>query len=329
MTSERGVDVVAAAAAAAVKEIPDLAVELVGDPAVLQPQLSKVDGLGRLTLHPAGQVIGMDEEPGQAFRAKKDASVSVAMRLVKDGSAQAAVSPGNTGASTIAATLVLGRLEGVRKPAILFTVPHGHGHTCVLDGGAIVDGKPEDLLLSGIMGSLYVQEILGQANPRVGLLSIGEEEIKGNEQSLAAFPLLKQSGLNFIGNIEGRDLFKGHCEVAVCDGFVGNIVMKTAEGLASMINAEIEKSIRRGNFLVKLGGLLVKPAFADFKRRINKDEYGGAVLLGVDGICIISHGSANQTALKNALRLACNCVRQDLTRKLRGKIGLQLPTASN
>lgn len=327
MTSEKGLSVVMAGCVEALREMDDLHVVLVGDPARLDPEMARQPRRDRMSLHPASQVIGMDEEPGQAFKSKKDASVSVALRLVAEGKVQAAVSPGNTGASVVAATLTLGRLQGIRRPAILMTMPHGQGYTCVLDGGAVVDCKPEDLCQFGVMASLYVEKVMGKPAPRVGLLSIGEEEIKGNEQSHAAFQLLKNAGLNFIGNVEGGDLFNGGCDVAVCDGFVGNIVLKTAEGLARMIREELKKSIRAGNLLVRLGGLLSRSAFNDAARRINPDEYGGAVLLGVQGNFIIAHGSANEVAIKNAVRLAHTCASQDFVAKLGRRVASSEPAA--
>ncbi len=320
MTSERGIPAVVEAAHQSLRESADLAVVLVGDPAQLEPELARHPRRERLSVHPASQMIGMNEEPGQAFKAKKDASVSVALRLVADGGAEAAVSPGNTGASVVAATLTLGRLSGVRRPGIVTLMPNPSGFTGVLDAGAVVDCKPEDLVLFGVMGSLLLREVMRIEKPRIGILSIGEEDIKGNEQSLAAFEMMKKANLNFVGNVEGRDLFNGRVDVAVCDGFVGNIVLKTAEGLAKMIFEEIRESFKRGGPLVKLGGMLGKGAFRDLHRHLNADEYGGAILLGVNGNCIIAHGSANHIAIKNAILLGRACAEQGLVQKLGEKI---------
>jgi glycerol-3-phosphate acyltransferase PlsX len=270
----------------------------------------------RAILAPAGEVIGMDEEPGQAYKTKKDASVSVACRLVKDGLAQAAVSPGNTGASMAAATLTLGRVEGVRRPAIMTLLPNGKGSTGLLDSGAVTDCRPEDLVQWAVMGNLYLQHVRGLQRPRVGLLSIGEEDKKGNALTLEALPLLREAPLHFIGNVEGRDIFNGHCDLVVCDGFVGNVVLKTAEGLAKTILGELRKEYEQAGPLGKLGGLLSKPVFGRLRKTLNPDEAGGAALLGVAGNFIITHGHSNRLMLRNALRVASECISHDLTAKM-------------
>jgi glycerol-3-phosphate acyltransferase PlsX len=324
MTSERGVPTVLAASALALKEIDDLSLILVGDPALLEPAMAAQPGLKRARLEPARQVISMDEEPGAAFKAKRDASVSVAARMVKEGKAQAAVSPGNTGASVVSATLTLGRLPGIRRPGIVSQLPQkGGATTAVLDVGAVVDCRPEDLYLFGIMGNLYAQQVMGKPSPRVGLLSIGEEDIKGNEQSQAAFAMLKKAPIQFIGNVEGYDIFNGRADVVVCDGFVGNVLLKTAEGVFRLLISELKGIYAAGSPLTKAGGLLSKPAFRELALRANADEHGGSSLLGVGGNFIIAHGSANETALKNAIRLAHRCAKDRLVEKMAERIAQQ------
>ncbi len=321
MTSEKGVLQAVLGAQLALQEFADLKVILVGDPTQLEPLVHAQRFGDRLEIVPSRETIGMEDEPGAAFKAKKDASVSVANRLVAEGKADAVMSPGNTGASLTASTLILGRVKGVRRPAIMTLLPSSHGSTALLDSGAVVDCRPEDLLQWGLMGSIYMKEVRGIQQPRVGLLSIGEEDHKGNALTKESLPLLKQTNLNFIGNIEGRDLFNGHCDVAVCDGFVGNVVLKTAEGLAKMVLNGLKESFLKSNFLVKIGGFLSKPAFHSFRKRVSADDAGGAVLLGVNGVSVIAHGAANKIMIKNAIRVAHECVRLGVIGKI--KIALE------
>lgn len=324
MTAEKGVQEVVHGAVRALKDYSDLKVLMVGDPAVLQPLLGMhrhSELSQRLELVESHETIGMDEEPGAAFKSKKDASVSVAARLIVEGRADAATSPGNTGASLAAATFILGRIAGMRRPAIMTLMPSAHGSTALLDSGALVDCKPEDLVQWGLLGSVYMKEILGVQNPRVGLLSIGEEESKGNTQTREAFPLMKVASFNFIGNVEGRDLFNGRCDVGVCDGFVGNIVLKTAEGLGKMLMSSIKESFQNGSFFEKIGGLLSRPVFNRVRKRVNAEDYGGSVLLGVNGIFIITHGAANRVMMKNAIRFCYENARQDILKKMTAAIG--------
>lgn len=318
MTSELGVEESVHGIFDALAVLPTLEVLAVGDPKVLEPLLAKGPAALRSRAHlaPASEVIGMDEEPGQAFKSKKDASVSVACRLVKDGLALAAVSPGNTGASMAAATLTLGRISGVRRPAIMTLLPNGKGFTGLLDSGAVTDCRAEDLVQWAVMGDLYLQQVRGIVRPRVGLLSIGEEDKKGNALTLEALPLLREAPLHFIGNVEGRDIFNGHCDLVVCDGFVGNVVLKTAEGLAKTILGELRNEYKNAGVLGKLGGLLSKPVFGRLRKTLNPDEAGGAALLGVNGNFIITHGHSNRHMLRNALRVAAECIEHDLTAKM-------------
>jgi glycerol-3-phosphate acyltransferase PlsX len=318
MTSELGVEEAIHGLFDALAAQSDLEILAVGDPNVLEPLLAKGPSALRSRAHlaPATEVIGMDEEPGQAFKTKKDASVSVACRLVKEGKAEAALSPGNTGASMAAATLTLGRLEGVRRPAILTFLPNGKGRTALMDSGAVTDCRPEDLVQWAIMGQLYLQHARGVAQPRVGLLSIGEEDKKGNAQTLETLPLLRQAPLHFIGNVEGRDIFDGSCDLVVCDGFVGNVVLKTAEGLAKMIMSELRAEYEKAGKLGQLGGYLSKPVFANLRRTLSPDEAGGGALLGVAGNFIITHGHSNRVMLRNAIRVATDCIKHDVTAKM-------------
>jgi glycerol-3-phosphate acyltransferase PlsX len=319
MTSELGVDEAIHGLFDALAADPELTVLAVGLPAALEPLLSHGPSAlrSRVELVAAPDVIGMDEEVAQVFKGKKEtASVAVATRLLKDGKAQGAISPGNTGASVMSATLLLGRVPGVRRPAILTPLPTGNGYCGLLDAGGVVDARPEDLMQWAIMGSVYMEHVLHVQAPRVGLLSNGEEPTKGNAQTLGALPLLQGAPIRFIGNVEGRDLFNGHCDVAVADGFLGNVVLKTAEGISKMILAQLKEEYRRQGLLPKVGGLLSKPVFRAMLKRVSPDEFGGGPLLGVDGNFIITHGRANRVMIRNGLRVAAECARQDLTGRI-------------
>jgi glycerol-3-phosphate acyltransferase PlsX len=298
---------------------PELEVLAVGSTPVLEPLLQAGPARlrGRVQVVEAPDVIAMEEEQAVTFKGKKDsASVAVAARLVKEGRAQGAVSPGNTGASVMAATLLLGRVPGVRRPAILTPIPNGHGYCGLLDAGGVVDCRPDDLVQWAVMGSVYMEHVMHVASPKVGLMSNGEEDSKGNAQTLEALPLMRLAPVNFIGNVEGRDLFNGHCDVAVADGFVGNVVLKTAEGMSKTILGQLREGYSSAGILGKLGGLLSKPVFDRLKARMSPDEIGGGPLLGVAGNFIISHGRANRVMIKNALRVAAECARQDLAGRL-------------
>lgn len=281
---------------------------LVGDEAqiteVLDQQHSNWRSLGLSVKH-ASEVIEMHEHPGAAIRKKKDASVIVATRLVKEGMCDAVVSAGSTGAAVAAALFGLGRIKGIERPTIATHLPSLTGTTLLLDSGANVDSKPKHLLQSAIMGSIYAEYILGLTAPRVGLLNIGEEDSKGNEQVLATFPLLQQlKTINFIGNVEGRDTFKGSVDVVVCDGFVGNVVLKTGEGLVSFLTQVVKDAIKSSGWLAKLAALMLMPTLKGLKKKLDYAEYGGAPLLGVNGGFIICHGSSKEKAIKNAIRVA-------------------------
>lgn len=275
----------------------------------------------KISVHHASEVIEMGEHPAVAIRKKKDSSVVVATKLVKDGSCDAVVSAGSTGAAVAAALFGLGRIKGVERPTIATPIPNLSGTTVLLDSGANVDSKPKHLVQSAIMGSIYAQYVLGVGKPRVGLLNIGEEETKGNEQSLSTYPLLKRlQTVNFIGNVEGRDIPKGTVDVVVCDGFVGNVVLKLGEGLASVIMQLVKDAIKNSGILTKLASLMVLPALKGLKKKLDYAEYGGAPLLGVEGGFIICHGSSKAKAIKNAIRVAREFTDQNVVEHIRDNI---------
>ena len=298
----------------------DVEIILVGDQVKLRQELAKYneEKLPISVIH-APEVIAMDEHPAVAVRKKKDSSIVVATQLVKEGHGDAVVSAGSTGAAMAAALLGLGRIKGIQRPAIGSIMPTINGRVLLLDAGANADCTPEHLSQFALMGNIYACRVMGLTNPRVGLLSIGEEETKGNELTLATHAILKGAQFNFIGNIEGRDIFHGTTDVVVCDGFVGNVVLKTAEGLArdlmTMIKDEIKKSI-----LSTVGATLILPGMKELRRRLDPAEYGGAPLLGVNGISIISHGSSKAKAIKSAIRVARDCVAQDLVTNIKDSL---------
>ena len=280
---------------------------LVGDEPKIREVLKRENGWENLgiTIHHTSQVIEMDEHPADAVRTKKDSSVVVATKLVKDGECDAVLSAGSTGAAVTAAQLILKRIRGIGRPTIATPIPTPKGVTLMLDSGANVDSKPIHLVQSGMMGSIYAEYVFGIKNPRVGLLNIGEEETKGNEQAKETYPLLKaMKTINFCGNAEGRDIPKGNFDVVICDGFVGNVVLKFAEGLAKTIMKLIKEAIKDGGILAKLGALLLMPTLKKLGKRLDASEYGGAPLLGVNGVCIISHGSSNAKSICSAIGVA-------------------------
>src|SRR5437868_5009506 len=252
----------------------------------------------------ATEVIGMSEKAATAVRSKRDSSMRVGLRLVREGRAAGFVTAGNTGAAMATAKMVLGALPGVDRPALAAVFPTSAGKAAILlDVGANVDCKPHNLEQFAVMGEIYFRSMFGTKRPRVGLLSIGEEETKGNELTRDSFQLLKQLPLNFVGNVEGRDLYGGQVDVIVADGFVGNVALKTSEGVANLVRATLKERLKT-TITRQVGYLLSRSAFADFKKRLDHTEYGGAPLLGVRGVCFITHGSSNMNAIKNALRVA-------------------------
>lgn len=280
--------------------------------AILKNQ--SISGL-RLEVYNATEVIEMDEHPAIAVKNKKDSSLVVANRLVKEGSASAVISAGNTGAAMSGSLLTLGRIKGINRPAIASPMPTNTGVGVLIDAGANADCDPHNLLQFALMGSIYAEQVFGIPKPRVGLLSIGEEETKGNKLTVEAHQLLKQSPINFIGNIEGRDVHRGECDVIVCDGFVGNVVLKISEGLAGALFGQIKTALRR-NLITTTGALLVKSAFQSLKGRMDYTEYGGAPLLGLNGISMISHGRSNAKAIKNAVKTTIKAVNEDIVGKI-------------
>jgi len=264
----------------------------------------------------APDVISMSDSPSQAFRRKKDSSVHVAARMVRDGQADAFVSAGNTGAVMTVARFVIGTLPSVDRPALAAAFPNMKERVSViLDVGANVDSKPEHIEQFAVMGEIYFRAIWGVRRPRVALLSIGEEEAKGNELTREAANRLKHSSLNFVGNVEGRDVFRGNVDVVVCDGFIGNIALKLSEGLVEHIGAMLKKAIK-SSLTSQIGYALSKRAFDEFRRRTDYSETGGAPLLGVRGITVIGHGRSNPNAIKNAIRVASDLCRSRVNEKI-------------
>jgi glycerol-3-phosphate acyltransferase PlsX len=267
----------------------------------------------------ATEFITMDEHPAKAVRQKKDSSLSVCARLVADGKADAFVSMGNSGAAMSAAIFYLKRIEGVLRPAISTVFPNIDGHCIIADTGANVDCTPEYLLQFGIMSSLFCEKIVGVENPRVGLVSIGEETTKGNELTLAAFELLKKADINFIGNVEGRDIPGGRVDVVICDGFIGNVILKLGEGLTEMMLKFIRKELKQHPITwVSLPFLWL--VIRDLRKRVDYSEFGGAPLLGVEGVCIIGHGSSNGKAVKNAIFAGAKTAKHNIAAEIREAI---------
>lgn len=257
------------------------------------------------------EVIKMDESPVRACKLKPNSSVMLAAKLVEEGKADAYVSPGNSGATMMASLIHLKRIRGVKRPAIVATMPTISGYTILIDAGANVDITPECILQFSLMGTVYAEKILKISNPKVGILSIGNEEGKGNELSLKSFALLKDANINFIGNVEGKNINDGSCDVVVCDGFVGNIVLKVSEGVANILIKFIKNSIQK-NVFRKLASFFLLPVFTELKKKVDAKEYGGALLIGTRGITVISHGNSNSVAIKNAIKFALFCVSNNL-----------------
>ncbi len=281
-----------------------LTVLLVGREAAIKRELARHHHRGDgIEIVDAPEVVAMDEAPTALLRSKRESSMAVALRLVRDGIATAFVTAGNTGAAMVAAKVILGVVPGVERPALAVAVPGIDRSTLVLDVGANVDCKPSHLLQFGIMGHFYCHAVMGVANPRVGLLSVGEEEGKGDRLTQEAHRLLAEAGLNFVGNVEGRDIYLGNVDVVVCDGFVGNVVLKVSEGLGEMVFKLLKREAKRSP-ISAAGFLLAKGAFTGFRRQVDYAEYGGAPLLGVRGACLIGHGRSNAKAIRNALRFA-------------------------
>jgi glycerol-3-phosphate acyltransferase PlsX len=290
---------------------------LVGIESTLKQELSRHRSRNLpIEIVAATDVITMSDSPSQAFRRKKESSMHVAARLVRDRKAEAMVSAGNTGAVMTVARFVIGTLPSVDRPALAAAFPNMKDKiTVILDVGANVDSKPEQLRQFAVMGEIYFRAIWGVKHPRVALLSIGEEEMKGNELTREASNLLKQSSLNFVGNVEGRDVFRGNVDVIVCDGFIGNVALKISEGLVEHVQGMLKKAIK-SSLKSQIGYALSKQAFDDFRKRTDSSETGGAPLLGVRGITIIAHGRSNPNAIKNAIRVASELCRARVNQKI-------------
>ncbi|MBI4844533.1 MAG: phosphate acyltransferase PlsX [Nitrospirae bacterium] len=289
----------------AVRASKKLSVILVGDRDELERELSERKfSSSRISIRHASQVVGMDEPPMTAVRRKKDSSISVALELVKTGEADAMVSAGNSGVVMATALFKLGKIPGIDRPAIATIMPALKGNFFLLiDAGANVDCDPLNLFQFAMMGEAYMRKVFNVDNPKVGLLGIGEEDAKGNELTKESFKLLKSSNLNFIGNIEGKEIYRGEADVVVCDGFVGNIALKISEGLAEAISKMLHKEIA-GSLGGRIGYFFMKGVFKNFKKRTHYAEYGGAPLLGLNKPCIISHGRSSGKAIKNAILVA-------------------------
>ena len=300
-----------------------VSVILVGLEEELQRCLRAHDTRGLpISIRHAPEVVEMGESPSIALRRKKHSSIRVGIDMVKRGEAEAFVSAGNTGAVMATALVVLGTLSGVERPAIAVVVPTLTGQALLLDVGANAECKPRHLVEFAIMGNVYARDIMGLGRPRVGLLSIGEEESKGNELTREAFKDLEsEAAIHFVGNVEGRDIFNGNADVIVCDGFTGNVALKMSESVAEFVFQLLRDEVGKG-LTGKAGALLLRPAFRRFKRRVDPAETGGAPLLGVNGVCIISHGRSTGKAIRNAIRVAAECAANKVIPHIREGIAL-------
>lgn len=298
-----------------------VAVTLVGAGDRVRSELEAAGGTGLpVSVAEAGDVITMDDQPAQAIRRKKDSSLVVGLNLVKAGEGNAFVSAGSTGAIMAGGLLILGRIPGIQRPALGTVLPSVKGRgPLFLDLGAHMDSRPEHLYQYALMGSIYMEQVMGVQRPRVAILSVGTEEAKGNELTRGAHALLSGSGLNFVGNIEARDLFGTAADVVVCDGFVGNAVLKTMEGVAESIFATLKEEITR-SATSKLAALALKPAFRRVARRLDYTEYGGALMLGINAPCIKCHGSSNAKAIKNGILVAREAVARNIVGRIQQSI---------
>ncbi|MBU3958887.1 MAG: phosphate acyltransferase PlsX [Candidatus Omnitrophica bacterium] len=308
-------DTIIEGAIAAVKECK-IEVILVGDEPRIRAILNKRRyDADNISVYPAQEVIEMSESAAISVRRKRNSSIVVGLNLIKEGKGEAFFSAGNTGAVVCAATLSLGLLPGIERAGIAIIAPSLKGISLIIDVGANIDPKPIQLLQYGIMADAYLRYILGNPNPKVGLLNIGEEQSKGTEFLKEAYELLERSSLNFIGNIEGKDIFHGKSDIVICDGFVGNIALKVSESLAEAMQEFLKRHLR-SNLLGILGMVLLRTSFLGFKRQMDYSEYGGAPLLGINGVVIIGHGRSNANAIKNAIRVA----KEEVERKFNEKI---------
>lgn len=314
MGGDHAPGVVVDGAVAAVREL-GVRILLTGRRAELEPLLAARGSKDGVEVVDAATTIAMDEHPANAVRQKRDSSLVVGVRLVREGRAQAFVSAGNTGAVMAAGLFELKRVRGVERPALAVMIPTLTGGSLLVDVGANADCRPEHLAQFALMGSVYTERVFGVDRPRVGLISIGEEETKGNLLVQQTYPRLRALPINFVGNIEGKDFPAGAVDVAVCDGFVGNVMLKLAEGMASAITGLIRQEIQ-ASLVTRVAALGVLPAFRRARRRMDYAEYGGAPLLGLNGICIVAHGRSNARAIENAIRVAAQAVEHDVVRRI-------------
>ena len=312
MGGDRAPGVVVEGAILASQEL-GVEVVLVGQQAIVEQELSR-HGSHRLEIIPASEIVAMHESPSSALK-KKDSSIKVAFDMMKRGEVQAVVSAGNSGAMMATGMFVMGRLSQVARPAILIVVPNTGKGTVIVDAGANVDCKPQHLAQFGLMGSIYAERVLAIPNPRVGVLSNGEEEGKGNELTRAASELISRLQLHYIGYVEGRDIFNGKVDVIVCDGFTGNVTLKAMEGVASFAGQVLKEAFQK-NLPSRLGYLMSRKSLREAYRRLDYAEYGGAPLIGLDGVAIVAHGGSDARAIKNAIRAARDALEQDVNRHI-------------
>ena len=323
MGGDHGPHVTVPAAVKFQRRYPDAHIILVGLRELIEPELRSVHAeiSPRLRIHHASEIVTMDEPPALALRGKRDSSMRVAVNLVKSGEAQACISAGNTGALMAISRFVLKTLPGIERPAIASILPTLRGRTCMLDLGANVECTSQQLLQFGIMGATLMASVEHIAKPSVGLLNIGEEDIKGSEVVKQAAELLRNSDLNFYGNIEGDDIYKGTTDVVVCDGFAGNVALKTSEGLAQMLATFLRHEFKR-NIFTSLAGLIALPVINAFKHRVDPRRYNGASLLGLRGIVVKSHGAADSIAFEFAIGRAADEVRNGVLRRISERMAL-------
>lgn len=317
MGGDNGPPVVVGATSLALKEIPGLELVLVGDQHQLQSELEKngLSGNPRIRIQHASEVVGMDDQPVVALKKKKDSSMRVAINLVQQGTVQACVSAGNTGALMATSKFVLKTIKGISRPAICGTLPGIKGHTLMLDLGANLECEAENLAEFALMGSVLAQSVEGIQNPTIGLLNIGSEAVKGSDLIKRASQLIDESRLNYHGFVEGDDIYKGTVDVIVADGFVGNVSLKTGEGLASLVNHMLKSEFNR-NWLTRLAAICALPMLNSVRKKLDPGRYNGASLLGLNGIVVKSHGSADTSSYLNAIRIACIEVEKDVPQRI-------------
>lgn len=309
--------VVEGAVLAAREKVAGRHIVLVGDQTAIRVELSRLhaEELSDLSIVHCSQVVGMDESPVLAIRRKKDSSIMKVASLVKEGSADAIVTAGNTGAAVAATKIKWRGLQGVERPAIAVVFPSAYGVFVILDAGATPDCKPKNLVQFALMGDIYAKYILDFKSPKVGVLSLGSEETKGTDLTRDAFKVLQKTNLNFVGNVEGSDLFTNKVDVIVCDGFMGNVILKACESLAAAFQHIIKEDVMK-DFLARFGALLIKRTLKRIAKKIHYAEYGGAPLLGVNGNCIISHGRSSPQAIKNAIKVAERMIKNDINKHI-------------